>query len=285
MIGVKGLAACFMILLSAFSFQLSAYCAEADMSAVEKSFLEGRYDEAIDESGALIDARSRNRDELYYIKGLSELKTDRYRQARKDFEYILSRYQRSARTFDAYTGIGDSYLLEGDVNQALKIYERISVELPGDKNIGLVYYRIGTCLNKLGAPDKAKIYFDKAERASPLAFEKRAPHDAEGPQKETAAGYERAPLRPAGEAQRLESGQYISVQAGSFRSRKNAERFTKKLSRAGYDSYIEMPSGTGEKLYRIKVGRPGSIKEANLLVSRLKEDGYRARACSSVSSE
>lgn len=231
----------FALLLSAFIFQLSAYCAEDDISTAEKLFLEGRYERAIEETDRIIDARCRRRDEVYYLKGLSELKAKRFKDARESFEYILSRYQRSARTFEAHLGIADSYFLEGNIGQALKLYNDILNKFPDDRNVALARQRIENCSRR---PD----------------------------------------FKPP-EIPRGESGQFISVQVGCFKNKKNAERLTQKLSRAGYDSYIETPTGAGERLYRVKVGRLKSDGEARGLAARLNGDGYKTKICNDAVSE
>ena len=57
-------------LLISYNLQLAPSYAESDIAAVEKPFLEGRYDRAIYEAKRLIDERARNRHEIYYLKGL-----------------------------------------------------------------------------------------------------------------------------------------------------------------------------------------------------------------------
>ncbi|MDD5681519.1 MAG: hypothetical protein PHI59_09805, partial [Candidatus Omnitrophica bacterium] len=82
-----------IIPILAFSFPIPA---AADISAVEKSFMEGRYEKASQEAGKLIDQRARQRYELYYLKGLSDLKLNRFKESRDSFDAIIKKYPGSS---------------------------------------------------------------------------------------------------------------------------------------------------------------------------------------------
>jgi TolA-binding protein len=86
------------------------YCGNA-YSVDDRAFLEGNYDKVVSDTTRLINARSSDSCELYYLRGLASLKLNKYEDARRDFNAILSRYPRSSRRFDAFMGIGDSYFL------------------------------------------------------------------------------------------------------------------------------------------------------------------------------
>lgn len=225
-----------IILILVFSFQLLAY-ADTDISSVERLFLEGQYDKAERAAQSLIDQRSRQRYELYYLKGLSELKLNKLKEARESFGTIISKYPASNRIFDAHLGIGDSYMLEGNGQESAKIYNDIAIRFPKDKNIVLVKER--------------------------LAME-AIPGNAD--------------LKP-NVIPRSESKGYISVQAGCFKNRRNAESLSKKLISRGYKSYVELPMGSGDKLYRVKVGRLNSKEEADTIAAKLRRDGYKTTTC------
>ncbi len=215
----------------------SSVYADMDISSVERLFLEGQYDKAERAAQSLIDQRSRQRYELYYLKGLSELKLNKLKEARESFGTIISKYPASNRIFDAHLGIGDSYMLEGNRQEAAKIYNDIAVRFPKDKNIALVKERL-------------------AAEAIPG----------------------NADLKPNA-IPRSESKGYISVQVGSFKNRRNAESLSKKLTGRGYGSYVELPMGSGDKLYRVKVGRLNSKEEADTIAAKLRRDGYNTKIC------
>ena len=54
---------------------------------------------------------------------------------------------------------------------------------------------------------------------------------------------------------------------------------SKELRRKGYESYIEIPLGSNDKLYRVKVGRFDSRQPAEDLAGRLKRSGYKVKIC------
>lgn len=215
----------------------------SDIATAERLFLEGRYNDAANEAERLIGAGSRQKDELYYIKGLSEMKISRFKDARDTFEMMLSKYPQSKRAFDAYTGIGDSYFLEGNINGAVRIYNGILNKFPGDRNISLIRARIGECNARLGKKTKSQTEFQAKE----------IPRGAE-------------------------SGA-VSVQIAAFKNKRNADKLARKVSGKGYRSYVEVPAGSGDKLYRVKVGPFRSKEEAGSVSDRLKKDGYRNKIC------
>ncbi len=220
------------ILLWSYFSTTGIFCAENDIASAEKLFLEGRYERTADETERLIDARSRSRDELYYLKGLSELKLNRFRDARKSFGDIISRYPSSKMVFDAHLGIGDSYFLEGDTTSAAKIYNEMLEKFPNDRNISIVRQRIKNC-HASGIPDNKTQYV---------------------PDK-------------------------LAVQVGSFKNKRNAEGLARKLVSEGYESYVDSPLGSADKLYRVKVGRTKSRDEAEVLAAKLKRAGYNTKIC------
>jgi len=116
--------------------------AEMDKRRVEKLFLEGRYERAVQEAQALTESRHSQKDELYYIMGLSELKLNKFADARKNFSHIIAKYPRSNRMFDSKLGIADSYLLEGNRGKAIGLYEEMLTRFPDDKDIEIVRDRL-----------------------------------------------------------------------------------------------------------------------------------------------
>jgi len=233
-ISLKGSVAYFALLLFAFCFQLSAYCAEADISTAEKLFLEGRYEKTIEETGRLIDARCRRRDEVYYLKALSELKAKRFKDARESFEYILSRYQRSARTFEAHLGIADSYFLEGNIDQALRIYNDILNKFPADKNISLARQRIENCSKR---PDFKPPEIPRGESSQFISVQvgcfKNKKNAERLTQKLSRAGYDSYIETPTGAGERL-----YRVKVGRMKSDGEARELSTRLNGDGYKTKI-----------------------------------------------
>ncbi len=233
----------FSVLLTTYNLQLTASYADTDIVVVEKLFMEGRYERVVSEARRMIDGRARRRDEIYYLKGSSELKLKQFEEARHSFEEIISKYANSNRVFDAYVGIGDSYLLEGNIESAVKSYNGIKEKFPDDKNIALVDSRLSEC--RKGSPVPPPV----------------------------------ASVVMPGNIPQNESKDYISVQAGCFKNRRNADALSAKLASRGYQSYVELPLSTGDRLYRVKVGRLKSKIEADDIAAKLRRDGYKTKVC------
>ena len=215
------------ILFSVFCLLPYSHAA-SDIAYVEKLFLEGRYDLAASESGKLIDARARQRDELFYIKGLSELKLNRFSDARQSFEDIISKYQRSKRIFDAYLGIGDSYFLEGNMDAATRSYNDILNRFPNDKNISMVHSRITESNKKPGSGNKPVGSFS----VQVGSFKSRV-NAQRLVQKLSAQGYGAYLTLPVDSGDRL-----YRVKVGKLKSKEEALTLAAKLKRAGYNIKI-----------------------------------------------
>jgi len=227
--------------LITYNLQLTTCYADSDIAQVEKLFLEGQYERCASAAQTLIESRPRKRYEVYYLKGLSELKLNKFGEARQSFRSIIDNYPESPRVFDAHVGIGDSYFLEGRKDSAARTYNEILQNFPDDKNIVIVKSRIRECSVNTADQERPKV----------------EPRDIP----------------------RTESNSYISVQVGSFKNSRNADRMAKKLSLEGFDSFVEIPAGSGDRLYRVKVGKLQTKDNAEALASLLKAKGYKTKIC------
>lgn len=244
------------VLAVVFSMIFGSYSilyAESEIAKAEKAFLEGNYQKAIAEADRLIEEHCRQRDEVYYIKGMSELKTGRYGDARESFDKILTNYQRSKRSFDADMGIADSYFLESNTQRAALLYKDIIIRYPENNNLKLARSRLEAC-PKGSAIDRVRA----EENAGPKAL----PSSADAPKmKEEREGNE------------------TTIQVGSFKNKRNAQELNRRLLAKGYCSYVEAPSKANDNLFRVKIGKLSSMKEAQSLASKLKRDGFENRIC------
>lgn len=238
-----------------------------NLADVEKLFMEAKYDRVIIEADRLISAGAHGREELNYLKGLSLMQLNRFTESRQALEYMVERYPRGKRAFDGYTGIGDSYFLEGKYNEAITAYNNALNNFPDHKNSAVVYYKIGNSYQKLGISNKANEYFGRVKSASPLSFESRMIT------KETLISPKKA-LEPE-----PDGDDYYYVQAGYFKTKANAERLNKKLRLKGYESYIATLLKANTAFYRVKVGRFKTKDEAEGLAGKLKKDGYVTKVC------
>jgi tetratricopeptide (TPR) repeat protein len=208
------------------------------------------YEKVICEADSLIDSRYEPRDELYYLKGLSELKLGMFEDARKDFEHVINKYSRSKNIFWAHVGIGDSYLLSGNVNKAIDVYNAIIEKFPKDNNISVVSKRLTVARQRAPIQDKA------AQRMS-------------GP----------APAVADNAITHAKADSHVSVQAGIFKNKDNADALARELDKKGYESYVETDERAGNRLYRVKAGKFRTKAGAVHLSYRLKRDGYSSKIC------
>lgn len=260
-------------------------CAErANFARAEKAFLEGRYDAAVHEAESLISANTGQKDELYYLKGVSQLKLGKFADSRASFDYIIKKYSWSKKLFDAYLGKGDSYLLAGDAGNALGVYNEMAVRFQGDRNMAIVHQRMSACYARLGLKDKAALYAAKAQSEAPLSFESRSVPQASAVPPAQAAP---AAVRPADTVRQPDAAppkaasagtdDRFSVQVGVFKNKRNADRLARNLARAGYEARVEIPVAAQDKLYKVKIGRLATKAEADDLASRLIRAGYKTR--------
>ncbi len=178
---------------------------------------------------------------------------------------MLVDFPKGRRSFDTEVGQGDTYYLEGDYTSAITSYEAVIGANPSNKNLSIVYYRLGQCYNQARDNAKAHQYFDKVKRASPLSFEARTFPVPVNLEDENSCG------APKG---------YYSVQLGAFKTKTNAENFLSELSKKSYgECYIETLESSDMTLYKVRVGRYASRSKAEGLAARLKDDGYKTKIC------
>jgi len=296
-----------MFLITLYALLITNYCVYADSGGfeyAEKLFLEGRYERAASEAARLIDEKSPRRDELYYLKGLCELKLKRCTNARESFEELLYKYPESKLAFDARIGIGDSYFLEGDNGSAHKAYSDAVESSPNSKNIAAAYYKLGVCYKNMGSDDRARQCFEKVKYSSPGSFEARMipkttePTHMPEEKKATIPSEARTNFVPAKSniSPRISPAKEVpvelivtsseniikkqfSVQVGSFNSRRNADKLVQRLSRQGFEARVEMPAGDKDRLYRVKIGKFASRTEAEATAARLKKMKYGTKIC------
>jgi tetratricopeptide (TPR) repeat protein len=264
---------CLFLALFLYANSANAKTAVESLPQVEILFMQGKYEMVVVEADKLIDSGKRGREELFYLKGLSQIQLNRFKEARETFGYMLERYPRGKRAFDGHIGIGDSYFSEDKCGEAITSYKSALDAYPDHKNAPVAYYKIGASYRKMGLADKAEEYFNKVKNSSPLSFEsKTAPKDVSAESK--------APLSPSEPAvEAAETGDYYYIQAGYFKTKGNAQKLTAKLRQKGYDSYMSTQISSNLTFYRVKVGRFKSKAEAEGLARRLNADGYKTRVC------
>ncbi|MFA5089736.1 MAG: SPOR domain-containing protein [Candidatus Omnitrophota bacterium] len=246
----SGSLAVYFLFLS-LSFVYSA----PDLEKLKAYFLAGDYNAAIVEGEkmmALSGGSAVYLDELYYILGLSYMKTGNYLRASDIFEIIIKEFPSSRFRQEAGIGAGDSYFLMQDYSKAEKCYNQVSEKNTPDSLLNLVYYRLGQCALKKGETEKAKEYLDKVNPDYPVSPEMKL-------------NEERRVLV------------YYTVQVGSFSNFANANNLSKRLTQKGYQAYIEEIKTENRHIYKVRVGKLKTRQEAVELEGKLQAEGYPTR--------
>jgi cell division septation protein DedD len=262
---------------------------------LEQLFLEGRYADVVSEADGLIRSGYGRGEDIYYLKGLSELKLKRFTEARESFVYITGRAGHTRLAFDAYLGIGDSYMLAGRYNDAIGAYTRVADEFPSDRNLPAVYSRMADCNAALGLTDKAARYRGMARQMAPLSFEARgAP--AVTPAARQATDYPPA-ARPAARASASSTSPARPAARASFtnvtpkkRAAEPAEITDVVMAQDRPGHFSEMPGHPSPpaqdrpghfsempRPFSVQVGSFKSRANAERLAKKLAASGYDAR--------
>ncbi len=225
-----------------------------NLSKIKTYVLSGDYKAAITEGEKILASSgySEQLDELYYILGLSYLKDGNYLRASDIFEIILKEFPKSTFKVEAKLGLGDSYFLRGDFEQAKNRYN----DLLNSKYKAAVYYRLSQIELKQGNSEAAKEYLAKIKNDAPLNPEVRLNKDLYV-------------------VKSKDLGIFYTVQVGSFANETNAVNLTQKLTQGGYAAYLEESvSPAGDKAYKVRVGKLYSRQEAEALEKKLSQEGH-----------
>ena len=227
----------------------------ASLKNAEQAFVKGDYEEVIRIGGAYRSISNKKDGRLHHILGRAFLKLGRYDEARNRFSIVVNHSDDEELLDDAYIGLADSYMLEGDCAKAVDYYEKILRYFPDSNYLPIVYYRLGESYTKLGNEDKASDSFNKLIKMYPYSLETGL----------------------LGE----ESYAFVaySVQVASFSKWKNAKNLSEELRGKGFDANIHTAILGDKRFYRVRVGQYASMADAEDLARKLKNAGYDVKIC------
>jgi tetratricopeptide (TPR) repeat protein len=246
---------------------LPGFCQASELEALKADFLQGNYRRVIFEGQAQVERRHLgNTDELNYILGLSYLKESKLDLARDCFRRVLNN-PKSKFGEEAALGLGDTYLVAGQFQQAEDIYNKLIAGNANSRQKPAVLYRLSQLEFKRGNHQKGNSYLFKLKKDFPLSPELRAIKDISLAVPPAGAGecLVNPPVEAAG----------YSVQVGFFSSSNNARRLKDELLGKDYPAYVES-FGRG---YRVKVGRFKFKKDAQEMEDKLSRGGYQTKLC------
>jgi len=230
----------------------NGYCLNLDK--VKINFLNGDYKAAALEGERLL-AQEPHSDELYYLLGLIYLKDGNFLRASDIFEIILREFPDTRLKDEATLGLGDSYFLRGELDDAEACYKNLSVKNTKTKLKAQAYQRLSQIAFKKGDTESGKDYLDKLKQEFPLGVELKEDKDL------FPVSYSAGDIS-------------YTVQVGSFSSKANAENLTQRLTRNGYPAYLEESASAGQAAYRVRVGKFSSRKEAVDSEEKLSREGF-----------
>lgn len=264
---IKFIDAVGLILVSWVCFVFPGFCWALDLDALKADFLQGNYRRVIFEGQAQVDRMHLgNTDELNYILGLSYLKESKLDLASDCFRRILNN-PGSKFNEEASLGLGDTYLMAGQFQQAEDTYNKLIADDSNSRQKPAVWYRLSQLESKRGNRQKGNDYLLKLKRDFPLSPELRV---AKG----IALVNTSVEVCEPSVNLSAEAGEY-SIQVGFFTSSANANNFKGALLSKNYPAYVEN-SGTG---YRVKVGKFKSQQEALDLERKLSQEGFQTKVC------
>jgi tetratricopeptide (TPR) repeat protein len=254
----KFLVLSFSFTFCVFSFTIITNTYALNLDKTKVYFLKGDYKSAILEGEKVLAGATSTSglDELYYILGLSYLKDGNFLRASDIFEIILKEFKNSTFFEEARLGLGDTYFLRGDYDQAQGLYKELLDANPRTKLRAQAYYRLSQIGFKKGDTQQAKEYLDKLKTDFPLNLETTLNRDL----------YSLSDI-------------YYTVQVGAFSNRINAQNLSQKLIQKGYSAYVEEINAPDKTVYRVRVGKLRLRQEAQELENKLTQEGYPTKIC------
>jgi cell division septation protein DedD len=118
-------------------------------------------------------------------------------------------------------------------------------------------------LEKPGQPEEPL----KARAATPPPAAPKA-----APRVQAAPAPEPPPAPPADAALSEPSGAGFALQITALRERREAESIAKRLSAKGYSAYVLTPAGGAPSVYRVRVGKFKTRREAETMAAKLQKE-------------
>lgn len=237
------LVTCYSLLVTTLSFAQT-------LAEAQVQYLQCDYQQAIDTLEKLLSLHvdRRSPPELYYLLGLSYLKSNNLLRASDCFDIIIKEYPDSLVFRQAQIKLIDIDLLREDFKAALEACDEFSRRFPQSEFASAIVLRRYKAQLKLGNAVAAKDLKIRLESDYPQSPENKAIEE------------------------KLEKGVNFCVQVGSFKDKLNAQSLVQSLKQKGFDSYIA-DGEYSDNLYRVRVGRLNSLGETKALEKRLSEQG------------
>lgn len=227
---------------------LSSYSGSLDRA--KEAYLYGDYNEAIRICQEIVEIKLS--DEVLYFLALSYFKLGEYEKARDYFRYLLKEFKHSSVYETALVKLVDTYFLENNLDKAEGLYRSILEKYPSLNYKPLVYLRLAQVSAKKGRWSEEKKYLTLITENYKGSVESKL-------------------------AQRLsQRGYFFTIQVGAFSKRDNALTYSREF-KYKYPVYIVEEEDQDLVLYKVRVGKYKTRKQAEEIYQELAEKGYPAR--------
>jgi tetratricopeptide (TPR) repeat protein len=186
----------------------------------------------------------------YYL-GLSYIQLRRFQEAQDLFKDLVLQRVEKKWLDQACLGYFDSYYMDGQYEEALKIIKKLLRDSPHSEFSSLVYLKAARANLKLTRWNEATDDLKKITIKFPQSLE----------------AYTAKQL--------LEERQYFAVQVGAFLEQNRAQKLVEELNQKNEYAYVvETTDKNNQKFFRVRVGELTKLQDAEELQSKLSREGY-----------
>jgi TolA-binding protein len=248
------------VILTAAGFLAVAGCASSvtreaqqDFNPGRAAFEAGRWQEAADAFTRFLAAHpsSPARGEVYYCRGLAEVRLTRRDEALADFQRAIRAAPPPPIPAYARVAAGNLHFEEGRDWDAVRAYNGVLRNPPDGVPLDRLVLRLAISLQRVGRWSTADTY---------LAY--------------VIANFPGTPA--AAEARRRYRAGAFTVQTGAYTSSEGAHREASRLRTAGFAPEIGVTQQQACRLHTVRVGRAQTYAEALSLAQRVSAAGFSA---------
>ena len=247
-------------LFAAAGFLAAAGCgtsvtreAQQDFKPGRAAFEAGRWQEAVDGFTRFLAAypSSPARGEVYYYRGLAEVRLNRRNEALADFQRAMRAAPPPPISAYVQVAIGNVHFEEGRDWDAVRAYNGVLGNPPDGVPLDRLVLRLAISLQRVGRWSTADTY---------LAY--------------VIKNFPGTPA--AAEARRRYRAGAFTVQTGAYTSNEGAQREASRLRTAGFAPEIGVTQQQARRLLTVRVGRARTYAEAFSLAQRVSAAGFSA---------
>ncbi len=241
-----------------FFYTLIAVCLSlapvyASVADMEAAIMDKKYEQVSDLATKELKASKdpKERAQIEYYLGLSQLRLGQYVSARSAFQIVMSATDSQDLYDRAALGMMEALFVSGFYKEALQEGQKLLNRSPHSSFMSIIYLKLARTYLKLTQWGQAKDYLQKIMKEFPDSLEASSARSL------------------------MEEKEYFAVQVGSFLDRDRAQNLLEQLKAKGQYAYIiETIANDGKKFYRVRVGQMTSLSDALTLEARLAQLGY-----------